>query len=67
MAEKRSGRLLGAQIIGLGDIAKRIDIVVSALSFGATVEQIGMLDLAYAPPFSLAMCVSKSLTIHLLC
>jgi len=55
VAEKKSGKLLGAQIMGLGDVAKRIDIAATALSFGATVEQIGMLDLAYAPPFSLAL------------
>ena len=55
VAEKKSGKLLGAQIMGLGDVAKRIDIAATALSFGATVEQMGMLDLAYAPPFSLAL------------
>ena len=55
VADKKTGRLLGAQIIGPGDVAKRIDIVAAALSFGATVEDVAMLDLAYAPPFSLAM------------
>ncbi|MFH0814049.1 MAG: FAD-dependent oxidoreductase, partial [Pseudomonadota bacterium] len=55
VADKKTGKLLGAQIIGPGDVAKRIDIAVSALSFGATVEQVAKLDLAYAPPFSLAM------------
>ena len=45
-------KLLGAQIIGPGDVAKRLDIVVSALSLGASVEQLATLDLAYAPPFS---------------
>jgi len=55
VADKNTGRILGAQIVGPGDVARRIDIVVSALSSGATVEEIGTLDLAYAPPFSLAM------------
>jgi len=55
VAEKKSGKLLGAQILGLGDVAKRIDIAATALTFGATVEQLGMLDVAYAPPFALAM------------
>ena len=55
VAEKKTGKLLGAQIIGPGDVAKRIDIVVTALSLGATVEQIASLDLAYAPPYSPAM------------
>lgn len=55
IAERKTGKLLGAQIMGLGDVAKRIDTVVSALSFGASVEQLANLDLAYAPPFSPVM------------
>ena len=55
IAEKKEGRLLGAQIIGPGDVAKRIEVAVTALSFGGTVKDIAQLDLAYAPPFSPAM------------
>lgn len=55
IAEKREGRLLGAQIIGPGDVAKRIEVAVTALSFGGSVKDIAQLDLAYAPPFSPAM------------
>jgi len=55
VAEKKTHRLLGAQIVGPGDVAKRLDIVVTALSFGATIENLATLDLAYAPPFSSAM------------
>jgi rhodanese-related sulfurtransferase len=55
IAEKQTGKLLGAQIVGPGDVAKRTEVVVSSLSLGATVAQIGSLDLAYAPPFSPAM------------
>jgi NADPH-dependent 2,4-dienoyl-CoA reductase/sulfur reductase-like enzyme/rhodanese-related sulfurtransferase len=55
IAEKKEGRLLGAQIIGPGDVAKRIDVAVTALSFGASVKDLAHLDLAYAPPFSPAM------------
>jgi rhodanese-related sulfurtransferase len=55
VADRKTRKIVGAQIIGMGDIAKRIDIMVAALSFGATIEQVAMLDLAYAPPFSLAM------------
>jgi len=55
IADRKTGGLLGAQIMGLGDVAKRIDTVVSALSFGASVEQLANLDLAYAPPFSPVM------------
>ena len=52
IADKKTGKLLGAQIIGPGDVAKRIDIAVSALSNGYCVSDIAALDLAYAPPFS---------------
>jgi NADPH-dependent 2,4-dienoyl-CoA reductase/sulfur reductase-like enzyme/rhodanese-related sulfurtransferase len=55
IAEKREGRLLGAQIIGPGDVAKRIEVAVTVLSFGGSVKDIAQLDLAYAPPFSPAM------------
>lgn len=55
IAEKKTGRLLGAQMMGPGDVAKRLEIAVSSLSFGATADQIANLDLAYAPPFSPAM------------
>lgn len=55
VADRSSRRLLGAQIVGPGDAVKRIDVVATALSFGATVDQLATLDLAYAPPFSSAM------------
>lgn len=55
IADRSSRRLLGAQIVGFGDVAKRIDTLVAALSFGASVDQLAQLDLAYAPPFSSAM------------
>ncbi len=52
VAERRSGRLLGAQIVGEEDAAKRIDGLAIALWNGMTVEEMTGLDLAYAPPFS---------------
>lgn len=52
VAERGTGRLLGAQIIGGPGSAKRIDIVATALAARMTVEQVADLDLAYAPPFS---------------
>ncbi len=55
IAERDSGKLLGAQITGPGDVAKRIDILATALRFGATMEQVANLDLAYSPPFSHAL------------
>jgi NADPH-dependent 2,4-dienoyl-CoA reductase/sulfur reductase-like enzyme/rhodanese-related sulfurtransferase len=55
VADRGSRRLLGAQVVGAGDVAKRIDVLATALTFGATVDQLARLDLAYAPPFSSAM------------
>lgn len=55
IADKKSGRLLGSQIIGPGDVAKRIEIAITAISFRTTVRDIAALDLAYAPPYSSAM------------
>jgi NADPH-dependent 2,4-dienoyl-CoA reductase/sulfur reductase-like enzyme len=52
LAEKRSGRLLGAQMVGAEGVAKRIDVFATALTAGMTVEQMTGLDLSYAPPFS---------------
>ncbi len=54
-ADRKTEKILGAQILGPGDVAKRTDIVVSAMSFGATAEDLANLDLAYAPPFSPAL------------
>jgi NADPH-dependent 2,4-dienoyl-CoA reductase/sulfur reductase-like enzyme len=52
VAEKRSGRLLGAQIVGQEGAAKRIDVLATAIWNGMTVEEISGLDLSYAPPFA---------------
>jgi len=52
VAERRSGRLLGGQIVGQEGAAKRIDVLATALTAGMTVEQMTALDLSYAPPFS---------------
>jgi len=52
IADKTSGRLLGAQIVGYEGVDKRIDVFVTAITFKAKVEDLFHLDLAYAPPFS---------------
>lgn len=52
LAERGSGRLLGVQIVGGPGAAKRVDVVVAALSAGFDVERLMMLDMGYAPPFS---------------
>lgn len=52
LAERRTGRLLGGQIVGGEDAGKRIDVIATALWAGMTVGELGGIDLAYAPPFS---------------
>ena len=52
IADKKTGRLLGVQIVGFEGIDKRIDVFVTAITFKAKVEDLFHLDLAYAPPFS---------------
>jgi len=55
VAEKSGGKLLGGQVVGPGDATKRVDVLVAALSFGATVDDLANLDLAYAPPYNSAL------------
>jgi rhodanese-related sulfurtransferase len=52
IADKNDGRLLGVQIVGEDGVDKRIDVFVTAISFGAKVADLFHLDLAYAPHFS---------------
>ena len=55
VAEKSNNRLLGGQVVGPGDVAKRVDVLATALTFGATADDLANLDLAYAPPYNSAM------------
>lgn len=52
LAERRSGRLLGGQILGKEGAAKRVDVLATALTAQMTVDDMIALDLSYAPPFS---------------
>lgn len=55
VADRESRRLLGIQVLGKGEVDKMVDIAVTAISLGATVDQLENLDFAYAPPFSTAI------------
>jgi len=55
LAEKTSGKLLGAQCIGPGDVSKQLAIWATAIKGGLTVDDMVNADLPYAPPFSLAI------------
>jgi NADPH-dependent 2,4-dienoyl-CoA reductase/sulfur reductase-like enzyme/rhodanese-related sulfurtransferase len=55
VADAATGKVLGGQVLGKGEAAKRADVLATVLSFGGTVEDIANLDLAYSPPFNGAM------------
>ena len=52
--DRRTRRLLGAQILGhwQSGVSKRIDVFATALFHGMGVEDLNDLDLSYTPPFS---------------
>lgn len=52
VGDKKTGRLLGASMVGKEGVAHRIDSVAVALHAGMTVEQFFQCDFAYAPPFT---------------
>lgn len=55
VADRATRQLLGIQGVGTGDVIKRIDVAVTAMSANMTVDEVANLDLAYAPPYSEAM------------
>ena len=52
--EVPTGRVLGAQAVGRGNVDKRVDIVATLIKFGGTVYDLADLELCYAPPFGTA-------------
>ncbi len=52
--ERKTYRLLGAQIVGREGVDKRIDVLATAIRAGLTALSLTELDLAYAPPYSSA-------------
>ena len=52
IADTNSKRILGSSMVGEEGVAKRIDIIATALYSRLTVQELENLDLAYAPPFS---------------
>ena len=51
--EKGTKRVIGAQMVGKDKgIAKRIDVLATAINCKLTTNEIGMLDLSYAPPYA---------------
>jgi len=52
VGDRKSGRLLGTQMVGKEGAAHRIDAIAVALHQKMTVDAFSQCDLAYAPPFS---------------
>ena len=50
--DKKSKKVLGAQVAGRVGIDKRIDVIATAIAGGLTLDDLAELDLAYAPPFN---------------
>jgi rhodanese-related sulfurtransferase len=52
--EYPTGKILGAQAIGKGNVDKRVDVIATMLTMGGTLEDLKELELCYAPPFGTA-------------
>ena len=52
IADKKTRKILGVQILGPGEAAKRMEIAATALTCNASVDMLSMLNLAYSPPYS---------------
>ena len=52
--DKKTHKLIGAQIVGFDGVDKRMDVLATAIRFGAKVTDLKYLELCYAPPFGSA-------------
>ncbi len=50
----KDGKVLGAQNVGIEGVEKRIDVIATAIRFGASIYDLQKLELSYAPPYSSA-------------
>ena len=55
IACRKTHRLLGVQVLGAGAVDKVVDVMVTALYQKMRVEDLDLMDLSYAPPFSTAI------------
>jgi len=55
LAERKTGRILGAQCLGPGDVSRQVSIWAMAILGKLTISDMVNADLPYAPPFSLAI------------
>jgi len=55
VADRETGRILGFQCVGPGDVSRQVAMAAMAIMGGLTVDDVANADLPYAPPFSLAI------------
>ena len=55
IADEKTGRLIGFQCVGSGDVSKQIAQAAIAIQGKLTVDDLSNSDLPYAPPFTLAI------------
>lgn len=52
--DKKTLKIIGAQIVGFDGVDKRMDVLATAIRFGAKITDLTTLELCYAPPFGSA-------------
>ena len=52
--DKKTLKIVGAQIVGFDGVDKRMDVLATAIRFGAKITDLTTLELCYAPPFGSA-------------
>ena len=52
--DKKTLKIIGVQIVGFDGVDKRMDVLATAIRFGAKITDLTTLELCYAPPFSSA-------------
>ena len=51
---RKDGKIFGAQAVGVEGVEKRIDVIATAMKFGAKAPDLAKIELSYAPPYSSA-------------
>ena len=52
--DKKTLKIIGAQIVGFDGVDKRMDVLATAIRFGSKITDLTTLELCYAPPFGSA-------------
>ena len=55
IASRRDRKLIGVQVVGPGNGAKRLDVAAGMILMGGTMDELADVDFGYAPPYSTAL------------